>query len=199
MTTKRLFDLLAATVALLILTPVLLLIALLIKFTSRGSVLYIDTRVGHCGRQFAMYKFRTMVQHAETIGLGRAVADRDPRITRIGRWLRTWSLDELPQLLNVLRGEMSIVGPRPTIPAQVALYSDYERKRLATKPGLTGWAQINGRNNISWEQRIELDIWYVEHQSCALDLKIILRTIRVLIRREGLYGVDGVTPSFKGE
>lgn len=196
---KRLFDFLVAVVALLILSPVLLLIALLIKLTSRGTVLYIDTRVGQHGQQFAMYKFRTMVQSADQIGLGRAVAVRDPRITRIGRWLRTWSLDELPQLLNVLRGEMSIVGPRPTIPAQVALYSEHERQRLATKPGLTGWAQVNGRNNISWEQRIELDIWYVAHQSFTLDLKIILRTIKVLIRREGLYGVDGITPSFKGE
>ena len=196
---KRLFDLVVAIVALLILSPVLLLIALLIKLTSRGTVLYIDARVGQHGQQFAMYKFRTMVQSADQIGLGRAVAVRDPRITRIGRWLRTWSLDELPQLLNVLRGEMSIVGPRPTIPAQVALYSKHERQRLATKPGLTGWAQVNGRNNISWEQRIELDIWYVAHQSFTLDLKIILRTIKVLIRREGLYGVDGITPSFKGE
>lgn len=195
---KRTFDILLSAVALLVLFPFFLLIALLIKLDNRGPVFYIDKRVGKRGSHFNVYKFRTMVVEAAKMGLGRATATADPRITRVGRLLRDYSLDELPQLVNVLKAEMSIVGPRPTIPAQVAQYTAYERKRLQMKPGLTGWAQINGRNALTWEQRIELDIWYVEHWSFLLDLWIVLKTPLVLLRREGLYGPEGVTLDFKG-
>jgi lipopolysaccharide/colanic/teichoic acid biosynthesis glycosyltransferase len=196
---KRSFDLAVAGLLLVALSPLLALIALLIKLTSRGPIFFIDERVGRSGQVFSMYKFRTMIPNAAAVGLGRAVKQNDDRITRIGRWLRAWSLDELPQLINILRGDMSIVGPRPAIPGQVALYGDFERLRLRVRPGVTGWAQVNGRNNLSWEQRIQYDNWYIDHWSWPLDLKILWRTVGVLLKREGLYGVDGVTPTFKGE
>lgn len=196
---KRSFDLAVAGLLLVALSPLLALTALLIKLTSRGPIFFIDERVGRSGRVFSMYKFRTMIPNAAAVGLGRAVKQNDDRITRIGRWLRAWSLDELPQLINILRGDMSIIGPRPAIPSQVALYGDFERLRLRVRPGVTGWAQVNGRNNLSWEQRIQYDNWYIDHWSWPLDLKILWRTVGVLLKREGLYGVDGVTPTFKGE
>jgi lipopolysaccharide/colanic/teichoic acid biosynthesis glycosyltransferase len=125
-------------------------------------------------------------------GLGLEVAQNDPCITRVGRFLRHWTLDEIPQLLNVLKGDMSIVGPRPTVPSQVARYTPWQRRRLEVKPGMTGWAWIHGRNRPSWSERIELDVWYVDHRSFWLDLYILLRAFLMLFRREGLYGVDGV-------
>jgi lipopolysaccharide/colanic/teichoic acid biosynthesis glycosyltransferase len=140
-----------------------------------------------------VFKFRTMCEGAEHKGLGLAVAVNDDRITRVGHILRNTSLDELPQLINVLGGEMSLVGPRPTLPSQVERYTEFQRRRLLVRPGLTGWAQINGRNNLSWEARIKLDVWYVEHRSMWLDMWIALRTFRVVLLREGLYGEDGVT------
>jgi lipopolysaccharide/colanic/teichoic acid biosynthesis glycosyltransferase len=193
---KRLFDLLAASAALLLLGPLFAAVWVIIKMDDRGPLFFIDERVGKDGRCFKLYKFRSMVVGAEHMGLGRATAEGDPRITRVGRLLRHWSLDELPQLINVLKGEMSIVGPRPTIPAQVADYSPRQRRRLKVGPGLTGWAQINGRNAITWQERTELDIWYIENWSLLLDFKIILKTPLVLLRREGLYGPDGVTLDF---
>jgi lipopolysaccharide/colanic/teichoic acid biosynthesis glycosyltransferase len=137
-----------------------------------------------------------MVHKAAERGLGLNIMDGDERITRAGKFLRTWSLDELPQLINVLRGDMSIVGPRPTLPYQVELYNDFQRRRLLVKPGITGWAQVNGRNAISWEQRIKLDVWYVENWSLWLDVKILLKTVTVVIRKEGLYGEGGVNDDF---
>jgi lipopolysaccharide/colanic/teichoic acid biosynthesis glycosyltransferase len=137
-----------------------------------------------------MLKLRTMVSGAEHQGAGLAVNYGDPRITRVGHVLRRFSIDELPNLVNVLRGEMSIVGPRPTIQAQVDQYTPLQRRRLEVKPGITGWAQINGRASLPWHQRIELDIWYVDHRTLRLDMAILLKTIRLLASGEGLYKGD---------
>jgi len=189
---KRLFDLVVAAVVLLLLSPLVALIALAIKIADGGSVLYIQERVGKDERVFRCYKFRTMVEGAERQGLGIEVAENDTRITRVGGYLRQWTLDEIPQLLNVLSGEMSIVGPRPTVPSQVARYSDRDRRRLEVRPGMAGWAWIHGRNRIAWRQRIEMDIWYVDHWSLALDFRILHGAFWLLLRREGLFDRDGV-------
>jgi lipopolysaccharide/colanic/teichoic acid biosynthesis glycosyltransferase len=139
-----------------------------------------------------------MMVGADQVGLGLNVAAGDERITRTGHLLRNWSLDELPQLINVARGEMSLVGPRPGLVDQAARYDDTQRRRLDVRPGLTGWAQVNGRNSLSWEERIVLDVWYVEHWSPALDLQILRRTLGVVIRREGLFGDGGVNADLGG-
>lgn len=193
---KGAFDKAIAIVALIILSPVFIIISVLIKLDSKGPVLFVQERAGVKGKLFNSIKFRTMVHKAAERGLGLNIRAGDERITRIGRLLRSWSLDELPQLINVLKGDMSIVGPRPTLPYQVEQYDDFQRRRLLVKPGITGWAQVNGRNAISWEQRIKLDVWYVENWSLRLDVAIIFRTIRVVIRKEGLYGTGGVNDDF---
>ena len=193
---KHALDRLAAVVLLCLLLPVLLLIAVAILLESGRPVLFVQARVGRQGRPFRAYKFRTMVLGAEQIGLGTTVAAGDDRITRVGVFLRTWSLDELPQLLNVIRGDMSLVGPRPTLEYQVAQYTSFQRRRLEVKPGITGWAQVCGRNALPWAKRIELDVWYVDHFSLALDVRILFRTIGVWLRREGLYGAGGVNDDF---
>jgi lipopolysaccharide/colanic/teichoic acid biosynthesis glycosyltransferase len=165
-----------ASLGLALASPVLAASALAIKLEDGGPVLYRQRRVGRDGREFELVKLRTMVVGAETQGAGWAVNRGDPRITRVGRVLRRLSLDELPQLWNVVRGEMSLIGPRPTLKYQVDRYTDHQRRRLEVKPGITGWAQIHGRAALPWEERIELDVWYVEHRSPWLDLKILLRT-----------------------
>jgi lipopolysaccharide/colanic/teichoic acid biosynthesis glycosyltransferase len=170
-----------ATVGLLAASPLLALSALAIKLEDGGPVLYRQRRVGRDGADFELLKLRTMVVGAETLGAGFAVDRGDSRITRTGRILRRLSLDELPQLWNVLRGDMSMIGPRPTLRYQVERYSERQRRRLEVRPGLTGWAQIHGRATLPWEQRIELDVWYVEHRSPLVDLKILLRTPRALL------------------
>jgi lipopolysaccharide/colanic/teichoic acid biosynthesis glycosyltransferase len=166
--------------------PFLLLAMLVIRLDSRGPAIYRQKRIGLDGTEFELYKLRTMVQGADPVGIGTAVPADDPRVTRVGHLLRRFSLDELPNLVNVLRGEMGIVGPRPTIPAQVELYTADQRRRLEVKPGITGWAQINGRIGIPWEERIELDVWYVENRTPRLDLKILTRTARLLVTGQGL-------------
>ena len=160
---------------------------LAVKLETRGGAFYRQRRVGLHGREFEVLKLRTMVAGAEHIGAGMAVNTGDARITRVGRILRRTSLDELPNLVNVLRGEMAIVGPRPTLPAQVAQYTERERGRLAVRPGITGWAQVNGRASLPWSERIELDLWYIEHRSWRLDLKILWRSAQLVVRGEGLY------------
>ena len=150
--------------------------AIAIKLEDRGPVLYRQTRVGKGGHDFELLKLRTMVVGAETQGAGYAVNQGDSRITRVGAFLRRTSIDELPQLLNVVRGEMSLIGPRPTLRYQVERYDERQRRRLEVKPGITGWAQIHGRAELSWPERIELDVWYVEHRSPRTDLLILLRT-----------------------
>ncbi|MBC7343367.1 MAG: sugar transferase [Clostridia bacterium] len=193
---KRIIDLITSVFGLGLLSPFFLLIAMAIKIDSPGPVFYRQERIGKNGVPFRVFKFRSMVVGADKMGLGLAVAKDDPRITRVGKWLRRYSLDELPQLINVVRGEMSIVGPRPTIRQQVEQYDAFQRRRLNMKPGITGWAQVNGRNSISWEERIELDVWYVDHWSLWLDAKIMALTIPKLLTSssEELYGRDGVTP-----
>jgi len=193
---KELFDRTLSLLVLIILSPIFLIIVVLIKLDTSGPAFFIQMRVGKNGIPFKSIKFRTMIQRATETGLGINIQQDDERITRVGEFLRTWSLDELPQIINVLKGDMSIVGPRPTLQYQVALYNDFQRKRLLVKPGITGWAQVNGRNAISWEQRIQLDVWYVENWSLWLDFKIMLKTIKVVIKKEGLYGKDGINDDF---
>jgi lipopolysaccharide/colanic/teichoic acid biosynthesis glycosyltransferase len=189
---RRMFDILAAAAALSLASPVLLAAIVAIKLESRGPAIYRQRRSGLRGAPFDMLKLRTMVDGAEHIGAGLAVDAGDSRITRVGALLRRTSLDELPNLVNVLRGEMSLIGPRPTVPAQVAQYTARQRERLAVKPGITGWAQVNGRAALPWPERIELDLYYVEHRSLALDLRILLRTPSLVLGGGGLYkGADG--------
>jgi lipopolysaccharide/colanic/teichoic acid biosynthesis glycosyltransferase len=185
--TKRWLDLVLAGCGSLVSAPLIALIAIAIRLESRGHPLYRQTRVGKDGALFSIYKLRTMVRGAEFTGAGLAIQEGDDRITRIGAWLRRYSLDELPNLWNVLRGEMSIVGPRPTLAVQVEQYDARQRGRLAVKPGITGWAQVNGRASLPWPERIELDLWYVEHRSLALDLRILARTVRMVASGQGLY------------
>jgi lipopolysaccharide/colanic/teichoic acid biosynthesis glycosyltransferase len=185
---SRALDILIATVALVVLAPLLLVAMLAIRCETRGSPLYRQRRVGKDGRVFELYKLRTMVEGADPVGVGVAVEPDDPRVTRVGRRLRRFSLDEVPNLVNVLRGELAIVGPRPTLEAQVDLYTPHQRRRLEVKPGITGWAQVNGRAGLPWEQRIELDVWYVDNRSLGLDLRILARTAGLLLTGRGLTG-----------
>ena len=184
----RWLDVAIAIIALVVSAPVLALAALAIKLDSRGPVLYLARRIGRDGAEFELYKLRTMHTGNDPVGVGTPVLAGDPRVTRVGEFLRRFSLDELPNLVNVVRGEMAVVGPRPTLAAQVDEYTPHQRRRLEVKPGLTGWAQVNGRAEIPWDERIELDVWYVEHRTAALDLRILARTARLLITGQGLYG-----------
>jgi lipopolysaccharide/colanic/teichoic acid biosynthesis glycosyltransferase len=177
---NRAVDVAVAGTGLVLASPLLALAALAIKLEDRGPVLYRQTRVGKDGVDFELLKLRTMVVGAETLGAGYAVDRGDSRITRVGALLRRISFDELPQLWNVVRGEMSLIGPRPTLRYQVDQYDERQRHRLEVKPGITGWAQIHGRAKLSWAERIELDLWYVEHRSALVDTKIVLRTPRAL-------------------
>ena len=184
---RRAFDIAVAATALALSSPGLALAIVAIRLETSGRVIYRQRRVGKDGREFEVLKMRTMVEGAEHIGAGMSVNTGDPRITRVGRILRRWSLDELPNLVNVLKGDMAIVGPRPTLPSQVAQYTERERGRLAVRPGITGWAQVNGRTSLPWHERIELDLWYIEHRSWRLDLEILLRSARLVVAGEGLY------------
>jgi lipopolysaccharide/colanic/teichoic acid biosynthesis glycosyltransferase len=182
----RPLDIVIALLALVILSPVLLVAAIAIKLGSRGPVFYRQRRVGMDGEEFEMLKLRTMVVGSDPVGVGTVVTRDDPRVTGAGRVLRRTSLDEIPNLLNVLRGEMAIVGPRPTIPAQVVDYTPHQHRRHEVRPGITGWAQVQGRAGIPWEQRIELDVYYVDHRSAALDARILLKTLWLLVTGHGL-------------
>ena len=184
---RRLFDVVVSATVLLVTSPILALAVVAIRLESRGHPIYRQHRVGKDGRPFDVLKLRTMVSGAEKMGAGLAVDDGDSRITRVGALLRRTSIDELPNLMTVLRGEMSIIGPRPTVPVQVAQYTARQRGRLAMKPGITGWAQVNGRASLPWPERIELDLWYVEHASLRLDLRILWLTVRMLVTGHGLY------------
>ena len=186
----RAADVAIAVLGLVLSAPVLLVSTIAIKLSSRGPVIYRQLRVGQGGREFEMWKLRTMRQGADPVGVGTAVVADDPRITGPGRLLRRFALDELPNLVNVLRGEMAIVGPRATLPAQVALYTPPQRRRLELRPGVTGWAQTHGRAGIPWEERIELDVWYVENRSLGLDLKILALTPAVLLKGSGMASPD---------
>jgi lipopolysaccharide/colanic/teichoic acid biosynthesis glycosyltransferase len=184
---KRALDLVGATAILVLTSPLMAVAALLIRLETPGHPIYRQRRVGKDGRAFEIYKFRTMVSGAEHVGAGLAVNEGDPRITRVGHVLRRWSLDELPNLINVVRGEMSLVGPRPTVQVQVDQYTPHQRRRLEVKPGISGWAQVNGRTSLPWHERIELDVWYVDNRSLLLDLRILLRTAKLVFAGYGLY------------
>lgn len=182
----RAVDILIATFALLLLSPVLLVAAVAIKLGSRGPVIYRQRRVGLNGEEFEMLKLRTMVEGSDPVGVGTVVTREDPRVTGAGRILRRISLDEIPNLVNVLRGEMAIVGPRPTIPAQVKDYTPRQHRRHEVRPGITGWAQVQGRAGIPWEERIELDVEYVDRRSATLDTRILAKTAWLLVTGHGL-------------
>ncbi len=194
---RRALDILVSASVLLISSPLLVLALLAVRLESAGHPIYRQRRVGRDGRPFDVIKLRTMVDGAEHLGAGLAVNENDARITRVGALLRRTSLDELPNLLNVLRGEMSLIGPRPTLPVQVEQYTPRERGRLAIKPGITGWAQVNGRTALPWSERIELDLFYIEHRSLALDLRILRRTVAMVLGGSGLY--KGHAGGWEGE
>jgi lipopolysaccharide/colanic/teichoic acid biosynthesis glycosyltransferase len=184
---RRALDLLIAVPAALVTAPVVAVLCVLIRLDSPGEALYKQVRAGLDGMPFEIIKLRTMVTGAEHVGAGLAVLPGDARITRVGAFMRRYSLDELPNLWNVLRGEMSIIGPRPTLMGQVELYTQHQRRRLGVAPGITGWAQVNGRASLPWSERIELDVWYVEHRSLWLDLRILSLTVRMVLGGHGLY------------
>jgi lipopolysaccharide/colanic/teichoic acid biosynthesis glycosyltransferase len=184
---RRALDVVVACAVLVAASPLLALAAIAIRLESRGGAIYRQRRVGKDGREFDVLKLRTMVAGAERIGAGLAVDVGDARITRTGALLRRSSLDELPNLVNVIRGEMSLIGPRPTVPEQVARYDERQLGRLAVKPGLTGWAQVNGRASLPWSERIELDLYYIAHRSPLLDARIIARTLAALAHGGGMY------------
>jgi lipopolysaccharide/colanic/teichoic acid biosynthesis glycosyltransferase len=173
---NRALDLVGASLGLALASPFLAAAAIAIKLDDRGPVLYRQQRVGKDGHEFELVKLRTMVVGAERQGAGWAVDHGDTRITRVGSVLRRISLDEVPQLWNVVRGEMSLIGPRPTLAYQVEQYTPHQRRRLDIRPGITGWAQVQGRASLPWEERIKLDVWYVDHRSPRLDAKILART-----------------------
>jgi lipopolysaccharide/colanic/teichoic acid biosynthesis glycosyltransferase len=183
----RALDLLIAGIGTAVSAPLVAALALAVRLESPGDPIYRQARVGKDGQPFEIFKLRTMVSGAEFQGAGIALTQGDSRITRVGTFLRRYSLDELPNLWNVLRGEMAIVGPRPTVDSQVRQYTPRQRGRLAVRPGLTGWAQVNGRTSLPWPERIELDLWYVEHRSLALDLRILARTVGMVLSGAGLY------------
>jgi lipopolysaccharide/colanic/teichoic acid biosynthesis glycosyltransferase len=194
---RRGIDVVVSSLALALSAPALALAALAIRRESPGRVIYRQRRIGLDGRPFDVLKLRTMVRGAEHIGPGLAINENDSRITRVGAFLRRTSLDELPNLVNVLRGEMSLIGPRPTLPVQVEQYTERQQGRLAVRPGITGWAQVNGRASLPWSERIELDLYYIEHRSPALDLKILWRTAALVFGGSGLY--KGESGGWQGE
>jgi lipopolysaccharide/colanic/teichoic acid biosynthesis glycosyltransferase len=194
---RRLSDILVSLLALVLSAPLLAFAILAVRLESPGRAIYSQRRSGRGGRPFNVLKLRTMVDGAEHIGAGLAIDADDPRVTRVGAFLRRTSLDELPNLVNVLRGEMSLIGPRPTLPVQVAQYTERQRRRLAIKPGITGWAQVNGRASLPWAERIELDLYYIEHRSLGLDLKILWRTLALVLGGSGLY--KGEAGGWEGE
>jgi lipopolysaccharide/colanic/teichoic acid biosynthesis glycosyltransferase len=177
-------------------SPLLALAMIAIRLETPGHVIYRQRRIGKHGHPFDVIKLRTMVADAESIGAGLAVNENDPRITRVGALLRRFSVDELPNLINVVRGEMTLIGPRPTLPVQVEQYSERQRGRLAVKPGITGWAQVNGRTALPWSERIELDLWYIEHRSLRLDLAILWRSVTMVLSGAGIY--KGATGGWEG-
>lgn len=182
---KRIFDFIASAIGIILLSPLLLIIAIWIKLDSKGPVLFKQERVGKNNNLFNILKFRTMVVDAEKSGF--YTSENDSRITRPGNLLRKTSLDEIPQLFNIFKGEMSIIGPRPTLKYQVDEYTDFQKRRLEVLPGVTGWAQVNGRNSLSWPERIKFDVWYVDNFSLFLDAKILYKTVFVWLRGEGVY------------
>jgi lipopolysaccharide/colanic/teichoic acid biosynthesis glycosyltransferase len=194
---RRAVDIAVSAAVLVLTSPLLALAALAIRLESSGPVIYSQQRAGLHGEVFDVLKLRTMIDGAEHVGAGLSINADDSRITRVGALLRRTSLDELPNLVNVLRGEMSLIGPRPTLPAQVAQYSPRQRGRLAIRPGITGWAQVNGRASLPWEERIELDLFYIAHRSLSLDARILSRTVAMVLGGSDLY--KGQAGGWRGE
>src|ERR1700722_2396353 len=194
---RRAIDIVVSATALAFASPILVVAAFAIRLESRGPIIYRQRRSGLNGNEFDVLKLRTMVDGAEHKGAGLAINENDSRITRVGAFLRRTSLDELPNLVNGLRGEMPRTGPRPTLPVQVAQYTERERGRLAIKPGITGWAQVNGRASLPWSERIELDLYYIEHRSPALDAQILRRTVSMVLGGSDLY--KGAAGGWEGE
>jgi lipopolysaccharide/colanic/teichoic acid biosynthesis glycosyltransferase len=184
---KRGLDLVIVLPIAVALAPLLAVLAAAVKLESRGSILFRQERIGRHGRPFQILKLRTLQTERLTSPADFIISAKDSRITRVGAFLRRWSLDELPQLWNIVRGDMSVVGPRPTLGYQVEQYTDFQRRRLEVLPGITGWAQVNGRNALTWPERIKLDVWYVDHRSLLLDLKILLLTPRILVQARSIY------------
>jgi lipopolysaccharide/colanic/teichoic acid biosynthesis glycosyltransferase len=193
---KIIFDFFVALVSLVLLSPLFAVTAILIKATSPGPVFFRHERIGKNGKVFTPLKFRTMEKREINDKSDYQLSQDDQRITKVGKVLRKWGIDELPQLVNILKGEMSLVGPRPTFRYQVERYTDFQNKRLQMKPGITGWALVHGRNSLSWEERIEYDVWYVENWSFWLDIKTLFKTIRVILSKQGVYGSDGTNDPF---
>jgi sugar transferase EpsL len=187
---KRAFDIAAALIALALLSPLLVLVALLVRLRMGGPVLFAQDRPGLKGKTFKLWKFRTMTHERDS--KGRLLPD-EFRITRLGRFLRSTSLDELPELWNILRGDMSVVGPRPLLVSYLSRYTPEQARRHEVRPGLTGWAQVNGRNAVDWEERFRLDVWYVDHRTFLLDLRIVFVTVAIVLRREGISGANSAT------
>ena len=183
---KRLVDVVMSVVLLLILLPVMLVTAAAVKIASPGPIVFTQRRAGRDGRLFTIYKFRSMTQEASQSERGTRIYEDDSRITSVGKVLRATSLDELPQLFNVLKGEMSFVGPRPDLPHHVEKYTPFQRQRLTVRPGITGWAQISGRNELTWEERIRLDVGYLQNWSLVRDLNVLIRTLAVVLSRKGV-------------
>lgn len=184
---KRILDFLFSLILIIFLSPLFIVIAVLIKLDSKGPVIFKQDRLGKNGDKFKVWKFRTMIDNAEKVGTGITTAENDPRITRVGKVLRKTSIDETAQLINILKGDMSFIGPRPAPVNHLEWYSDSQKQRLNVLPGITGWAQVNGRNILSWPERIERDLWYVENISFWLDLKILFKTVKVVVLSEGVY------------
>jgi len=187
MIAKEIFDKIFSFLALVVLLPIFLIVAILIKIDSKGSMFFLQERVGKDGKIFKVFKFRTMTVDAPEKTKGRYIEKSNPYVTRIGKFLRRSGIDELPQLINVLKGEMSLVGPRPTLPYQVAKYDEFQKRRLLIKPGITSWALVNGRNKLTWPEKIKLDVWYIENWNSWLDIKILFKTVWVVAKGEGLY------------
>jgi sugar transferase EpsL len=192
---KRFFDLIFSAGALIVLAPLMAALAIVVRLNLGSAPLFVQARVGGDGRVFSFYKFRTMTDARDHTG--KLLGD-EQRLTALGRFLRCASLDELPQLWNVLKGDMSLVGPRPLLPEYLPRYTSFQRRRHEVKPGITGWVQVNGRNSLTWEQKFDLDVWYVDHQSFWLDVKILGMTILHLLRRDGISQPGHATmPEFK--
>lgn len=184
---KDIFDKIVSFIALLLFLPLFLIVAILIELDSKGPVFFLQERIGKNGKTFKVFKFRTMTIDASEKTKGKYINKDNPYVTRVGKILRRTGIDELPQLINVLKGEMSLVGPRPTLPYQVAKYNDFQKKRLLMKPGITSWALINGRNKLTWDERIKYDVWYIENWSFWLDIEILFKTVWVVATGKGLY------------
>lgn len=184
---KRLFDLMSSLIAVVFLSPLLVIISVIIKLNDGGKVLFKQKRGGKNQEHFCIYKFRTMIPNAEKVGLKYKTEENDPRITKVGKILRKYSLDELPQLINIIKGDMSIVGPRPALPVHTDNYNEYQYQRLEVKPGITGLAQVNGRNDLTWDEKIEWDIKYVREASLWLDIKIVFKTVSVILKKDDIY------------